>query len=317
MATTPANWGNINMLRDTDDDAGYYAVVCSVSPNWKGAILYVSDDGGANYNPVTTLDKNAVAGGTSTALGDFPGGNVPDEFNTLVVTLYRGELSSVDYPSFINGLQAALVGNEIIYFRNAVLNMDGSYTLSGFLRGRRGTEYAIGTHQISERFVLLSTENIARIAGVTAFIGVERLYKCPSVGALLTDATAYTYTNNAVGLKPYAPVLLGGHIAPDGSAVLYWTRRTRISGEWRSNVDVPISETVESYVIEICDGTFTTIKRTVNSSVSTITYSQADQITDFGSPQSFVYFRVYQISERVGRGYASQGTAPTSSTAFI
>jgi hypothetical protein len=37
-------------------------------------------------------------------------------------------------------------------------------------------------------------------------------------------------------------------------------------------------------------------------------YSAAEQTTDFGAPQSSVDINVYQISSRIGRGFAGQAT---------
>jgi hypothetical protein len=40
-------------------------------------------------------------------------------------------------------VNAAVLGDEILYFRDATLESDGTYTLRGLLRGRRGSEYAM------------------------------------------------------------------------------------------------------------------------------------------------------------------------------
>jgi hypothetical protein len=87
-------------------------------------------------------------------------------------------------------------------------------------------------------------------------------------------------------------------------------RRGRISGEWRSGASVPLSEETEAYEVEIFeDDTYATVVRTITGITSqTTTYSAADQTTDFGSPQSTIYFRVYQRSAVVGRGHPADGS---------
>jgi len=51
-------------------------------------------------------------------------------------------------------------------------------------------------------------------------------------------------------------------------------------------------------------GTYTTLKRTFFSLTSETTpYTSAEQVADFGSNQSTLYVKVYQISATVGRGY--------------
>jgi len=52
------------------------------------------------------------------------------------------------------------------------------------------------------------------------------------------------------------------------------------------------------------DGSYASIVRTISASDSTVTYTSADQTTDFGSPPTTLYLDIYQISATVGRGYA-------------
>jgi hypothetical protein len=293
------------MLRDGDNDAGFYAAACG-NADWTGAVLFRSSDGGASYASVMDLTTAATIGVVGVALGGFSGGNVPDELNTVNVTLYHGTLSSSTFAAFLNCESAALIGDEIIIFRTATLNIDGSYTLSGLLRGRRGTECAMSGHANGERFVLLDS-SIRRIAAETSDIGIERLYKSVTSGMTLATATAQSFTNTGAALKPYAVVQIGGGRNADGSVVVNWIRRGRLSGEWRDSVDVPLGEDAESYDVEICDSSFATVKRTYSSlSSPTVTYAAADQTTDWGGLQSTIYVRVFQRSAAVGRGTPAQ-----------
>jgi hypothetical protein len=299
---------NINMLSDADNDAGFYAAANGGNTSWRGASLFRSTDGGSSYAVVGAFDTPAAMGVSTSALGQFYGGNTPDEINTLNVTLSYGELSSVSYASFVNGTQAALVGDEIICFRDATLNVDGSYTLQGLLRGRRGSGYAMTAgHAIGDRFVLLAGSAIKRIADVTASIGLARLYKAVTLG--LADATPQSFTNIGAGLKPYAPVNLGGGRDTDGNVQLQWVRCNRIGFEWRDGVDVPMSEESEGYEVEIyTNNSFTTLKRVLTTPVSQADYTAAQQVTDFGIVQPLICFRVYQMSAVVGRGYAASAS---------
>jgi hypothetical protein len=300
------------MLSDSDNDARFFAAAAGFTPaNWRGAVLYESRDGGVNYTAIKTLSAAATMGYTTDILGDFASGNIPDESNTVNVDLLDGELSSTTTAGLLAGTNTCVIGDEIIYFRTATLEVDGSYTLSGLLRGRRGTEYAMGAHAIGDRFVLVTSATVARIGQVTADIGATRHYKAVSNGSTLADAEEIEFTNDGATLEPYAPVHLGGGRDASGNLTINWTRRNRISGEWRDSVDVPMSETSEAYEVDIySDGTYSTVLRTVTGlSSATTPYSAADQTTDFGSPQSTVYFRVYQMSSIVGRGRAASGSA--------
>lgn len=296
---------NINMLRDTDDDPGFYAAAGSSDPKWSGCVLFQSADDGATYQQVATITTAATMGKTLNALGNFAGGNIPDEISALTVRMTRGSLSSVPYAAFLNGVQAAIIGDEIVYFRDAVLNQDGTYTVSGFLRGRRGSEYAMGSHAAGERFILADT-SLQRIAGVTADLHVPRLYKAVTNGGSLAKTASRSFTNDGAGLKPYAPVQVGGGRDASGNLTINWTRRTRISGEWRQGVDVPLGEASEAYEVDILSGS--TVVRTLSASSPTVAYAVADQIADFGSAQSSVSARVYQLSAVIGRGWPASAT---------
>jgi hypothetical protein len=296
---------NINMLRDADNDAGFYAAA-SGDASWRGATLFQSADGGASYQSIATFTNAATMGQTVNALGDFHGGNIPDELNSLTVRLTSGELSSISFDSFIAGIQQAVIGDEIAYFRNAALNSDGTYTLTGFMRGRRGSEYAMSTHVARERFVLLNPNTMVRVAASTSDIGRTQLYKAVTSGGSLGTTAPQSFKNEGAGLKPYAPVQVGGGRNAAGDLIINWTRRTRIGGEWRDNVDVPLGETREQYQVDILNGA--SVVRTLTVTTPTMTYAASDQVADFGSAQSSITVSVYQISEVVGRGYPANAT---------
>ena len=299
------------MLRDQDNDAGFYAAVCGQNANWRGAVLFQSVDGGASYQGVETFTRQAPIGTLTTTLGNFTGGNTVDEINTFTVDLDYGELSSTSYDGLLAGTMSAIVGQEILSFRTATLNGDGTYTVSGLLRGRRGSEYAIGTHGPGERFVLVTPSAFRRIAADTASLGVPRLYRAVTAGLMTDSAPAVSFTNVGAGLKPYACVHLGGGRLANGDIALHWTRRTRISGEWRDGVDVPISEQAEAYEVAIWSNASRTVLRRTLAGLSSpvATYTADQQVEDFGGLQPVLYFTVYQLSDVVGRGYAAHGTA--------
>jgi hypothetical protein len=74
-------------------------------------------------------------------------------------------------------------------------------------------------------------------------------------------------------------------------------------------VDAGLGESTEAYETDICsDGTYTTVKRTITSTTPTCTYTVANQVTDFGSAQSTIYAKTYQLSSVVGRGYSIAGS---------
>jgi hypothetical protein len=299
---------NINALRDDDDNAGFYAVATSSAKSWPGATMYQSSDSGSSYQVVSTFTSRATMGRTLGALGDYEGGNTVDEINSLTVKLTYGTLASVPYESLLEGAQAALIGDEVVYFRDAVLNGSGLYTLRGLLRGRRGTEWAMSTHATGDRFVLLTPGTVKPIPQVTSDIGKTRLYKMVTSGASLSSANPQSFTNLGARLKPYAPVLIGGGSDADGNLTINWTRRTRVSGEWKDGLEVPLGEASEAYDVEIVDQTLTNVKRTFSNLPSpTVMYSAADRIADGYVDGDPTFVKVYQLSAIVGRGYPGIG----------
>jgi len=118
---------------------------------------------------------------------------------------------------------------------------------------------------------------------------------------------AQDFTYSAKSLKPYAPVHIAGSRNGSSDLTISWKRRTRLNGDWRDGVDIPLSEESERYEVDIMQGA--TVKRTITglTSPSTI-YTAAQQVTDFGATQSSVLVNIYQLSASVGRGYAGIAT---------
>ena len=298
---------NINMLFDTDDDAGFYAAATSTASGWRGATLSRSNDGGTTWLFAGTFLSLSTVGTCITALGNYQGGNTPDELNAVTVSMTSGTLASVSYAAFVSNAQLAIIGDEIVSFRSVTLNVDGTYTLRGFLRGRRGSEYAMGSHAIGDRFILVDTAAMIRVADTSASIGLARLYRAISSG--LTTGASQSFTNTGAGLKPYAVVQVAGGRYADGAVLISWVRRTRTSGEWRDGVDAPVGETSEAYEVEIWNSARTTRLRTITGiSSPSVTYTAAQQVTDFGSVQASLAVSIYQLSSVVGRGYESRAT---------
>jgi hypothetical protein len=302
---------NINMLRDADNDAGIYAAACARDPlvTYGGTTVYVSSDSGVSYSSLATIPSETTMGYTTDALGDFAGGNIPDELSHVNVVLNQGSLSSTNYAGLLAGTNMAVIGDEILYFRDRTLEANGSLTLTGFLRARRGSEYAMSTHVAGERFILVNHSTMVRIAQTTADIGVAKLFKPVGAGSSLAGTTAQAFTNLGTGLKPYAPVHLGGGRNADNDVILIWVRRGRIDGSWRDLVDVPLSETSEAYSVRFYSSdTYATVVRTVEVTAQTTTYTAAQQTSDGLTPGNTVYFDVRQLSAVVGPGHAARGS---------
>jgi hypothetical protein len=220
------------------------------------------------------------------------------------VTLLAGTLSSASELSVLNGANIALVGRELLQFKRAALQDDGSYILSGLLRGRAGTP--TGEHVAGEQFVLMS--HAIRIDGIASDIGLLRQYKAVTSGSSIESAATVFFSNAARGLLPLSGVQLGSGRDASGNITINWVRRTRVDAQWRDNVDAGLGESPESYEIDIYDGgSYLSVLRTIATATPTASYTAAQQVTDFGSEQAEVHVRIYQLSAVVGRGSLLEG----------
>lgn len=290
---------DISLVSDSDVDNGLY-LAGDGEENWQSATVYVSRNGGNSYELATNLTANSVFGTCNTVLAPGPTTGM-DATNTLSVTIREGvELESISLVDLNNRQNTALIGNEIIRFQTAVLAASNTYQLSNLLRGRRGTEWAVSTHTAGENFYLLS-DYLERVEGNVADIGRTLQFKAITPGQTLDEVSPVAITVEGNSLKPYAPINLGATKDPSGSITITWIRRDRKAGDRTDYANFPLSEAFERYDVDIYNGA--AVVRTVNSTEATVSYTAAEQIVDFGSAQTTISIRVYQISGIVGRGY--------------
>lgn len=115
-----------------------------------------------------------------------------------------------------------------------------------------------------------------------------------------------TETFKGVGLRPYAPCHVG--FAWNGGDLAFtWIRRDRsVAADGWDQTEIPLSETAESYDLEIYDAAGSSVVRTFASlSSAEATYSAAQQEANFpaGLPNPLI-LKLYQLSTVFGRGVA-------------
>ncbi|MNE59964.1 hypothetical protein D3C80_1550850 [compost metagenome] len=187
------------------------------------------------------------------------------------------------------------------------MQADGSYLLSGFVRGDRGTEWATGLHVAGDYFVLLDDPDNAFIGLPVSAIGAASTLRGVTAGASIDSASDVPFTYQGVNLECLGPVSANGVRDASGNFSATFVRRSRLSSSWwTTGVPAPIGETTEAYDIEVMDGS--TVVRTITATSPEFDYPAADQAADFGSAQSSITFRIYQRSEVVGRGYPLEVT---------
>lgn len=291
------------------NDVGFVGVMTGDTDSWPGGLLVRSNDEGQTWTDLQGFSGKATIG---TARSSLPASTCTlIDQRTLTVDMISGEPESVTRDQMLSGVNYAAYGLdgrwEVVRFQNAALQADGSYLISGFVRGERGTEWATGLHAAGDYFVLLDDPDNIFIGSPVESIGLSRLYRGVTSGASVDSASDVPFTYRGVNLECLSPVYASG--VRDGSSNFTgtFTRRSRFSSSWWvTGVAAPVGEASEAYEIDVMDGS--TVARTITASTPSFAYSAADQSTDFGSAQASITFRIYQLSATVGRGYPLEVT---------
>ena len=147
---------------------------------------------------------------------------------------------------------------EIIAAQTCTLITGKSYTLQNLLRGRFGTEWAMGLHAAGDALVLLDPADVVAISVSSGAIGLSSLYRGITADRDISTDSNRSFAYQAVNLKPLSPVSLSGNRDASNDWSFTWVRRTRTGGEWRDYVDAEIGEASEQYQIDVfADGTYT------------------------------------------------------------
>ena len=291
-------------LLPSETSAERMFAACTSDGAFYGANLFRSNDGGGTWSYVGQVTQNAVVGTTITVLP--PGNSVTwDEASTVDVTLSHGTLESRPAGDVLNYFNAALIGAEIVQFKQASLIAANTYRLSGLLRGRLGTEHEVDRHIANEPFLMLNS--LQSISFPTSEWHMDKLYRIGPSTLPITDEKYrdYTVNLNGLGARPYSVCHVSGFKDGTGSLTVSWVRRARMNGDWKPYTDVPVGENSETYQVDVvsADGN---IKRTITVNEPKAVYSANEQIVDFGSLQAVVRVRIYQMSEVYGRGVVKE-----------
>jgi hypothetical protein len=314
-APTKAQVFDIPFLNDEEAEDRpllHYAASYYGNGSWPGAVFWQGEFALGEYeqwNAVDSADK-ATWGYLEDVLGEAD----PwcwDRGNSIIVGLKSGTLTSVTEAE-INAdpsLNQCIIGLgeqwEICNFTTATHLGSGRYTVSGFKRGRRGTEWAIPLHAAGDEFWL--TDDVKRDTYGLSNVGLTEHYKGQTVGRDPVGAPEIEVELEAQSLKPYAPANLRAvRNFTSGAWTITGTRRTRLGGAWVGGTPIPLSEASEDYEVIILDGDEE--KRSLDvifdgNGDFEATYSGSDQTTDFGSVQSIISVAAYQLSDAVGRGF--------------
>lgn len=305
------------LLRDADDGLHLMAAVKpSEAGRWTGASVYRSVDD-ASFSSVASTSARSIFGRATTALADFAGWTW-DETGTVTVdtggaTLVSSSKEAMQADGSINVAALGIDGRwEIIRYRTATLGAPGVYTLTGLLRGLKGTEQYRGLHAVHDKFVKLSASTLQRIGVSAPELGVARYWKGVSAGQQVSAVDSQTVSPDGVALKPWAPVELRISRDSPPDAMITWHGRSRLSIRFGGpgGTYVQPDATLIGYRLRIyADDNFAAIVRTEDVTDPEFEYSAAEQTSDGLTPGDPISVRITQLSAVVGEGYILEGTA--------
>lgn len=304
-APTPVRMEIIDTVTIPSAEGAGVVFIAAAAKIYYGAHLYRSVDNGVSFSLIKSDIRAGIIGDTVSALGV----GTPytwDNRSSVDVRLVSGTLESRPEIDVLNGANLCIIGEELVQYRSAVLIAENTYRLSGLLRGRFGTEHHIKGHIPGERFVRIHADFVEQITVPSADWFKSYIYRYGSASYAVTHES---YRQNSVAIRahsgmPLAPCHLEGQRAKSGDLVITWVRRTRGDGDMKDYTDVPLNETAEQY--ECCIVKDGNEIRTFAVHVPRAVYTAAEQTADFGSVQSAVHVRVYQISETRGRGFVRE-----------
>ncbi|MCB1452949.1 MAG: phage tail protein, partial [Rhizobiaceae bacterium] len=271
---------------------------------WPGTLAVYKGSDTSSFVFNRTIDAQATKGRLLEPLAAGPL-FVVDRANSVTVKMENGALTSITELEMLGGRNVAAVGDvdngwEILQFAAAELVAPRTFRLSSFLRGQSGSEIEMmPLRPAGSRLVFLNTA-VVQPQIELAEAKLDLIWRIgPAQYDLNRAHVSIPHRGQMLGLRPYAPahartVRVGDDI------LISWIRRTRIDGDSWDVAEVPLGEDVETYILEIMNGT--TLLRAVKTNSPDYLYRSADIASDFGTfPEAFTV-RIAQISLVYGRG---------------
>ncbi len=309
----------LDLPQISEDVAAHRPLIAAYSAPWPGEIAVwrsASEDG---FEWLTGVTQAAQMGVLVSDLWSGPVSRF-DHGNELIVDLSSGTLGSVTDLALFAGANAFAVESapgvwEIVQAGTAELLAEGRYRLTRLLRGQRGTEHAIGNPAPAGARVVVLDVSLAALPVLEAELGIAWNWRIGPASHPVSGDTyvAETFTPSGAGLRPFSVA----HIEhpwrtprTPGDLTIRWVRRSRaLSADSWAALEVPMSEQMEAYEVEILDGSV--VRRTLSATTTSVVYTSAQQIADWGAllgPGDSLAIHIYQLSALVGRGALKSAT---------
>lgn len=239
-----------------------------------------------------------------------------DHGNAVYLDLLDGRLESVTDIRLFAGENAMALQQpngrwEVLQFARAELIAPGRYRLSRLLRGQRGTEPDMAPVVEAGARIVMLDEQLVPLPVPEADLGLPANWRIGPASQPVSDDSyaAASFTPAGIGLRPFAPVHVRQpwrHGRAPGDLEIRWIRRDRAlaADSWNAAA-IPMSEAREDWQVEILDGAVAI--RTLTASTSSVTYTAAQQLADWGAllgPGDSLRLRIAQIGQAFGPGAA-------------
>jgi Putative phage tail protein len=221
---------------------------------WRRAALSIRDG-----------ERSIVLGGTNgaAAMGVLVGGLpahsplLVDSANQPLIRLLHdgmtlpvgtGDPTSFDAPPI-------WLGGEIIRYGQAEKIAACDYRLKDLLRGCFGTGDAQPSHSYGTEALLLEPQSLFLLDGAMTPVGAMIDVEAIGTGDIAPVSRSLMVSGNA--LQPRAPVHGEIDRLANGDFRLSWVRRDRLVHSWADGADLPNSENVAAYAVELAVGGIT------------------------------------------------------------
>lgn len=264
---------------------------------WTGAIIEMLVDTewlslGTTVYPATMGTLAAALPSISTEL---------DETNTITVTLNDDDVASISQAEFDVGGNLALVGDELIQFRDVTPN-GTDYDLSYLMRRRLHTYAA--THAIGTRFVKLFNPTVIELP--SALVNETITFRCYSIGN--APAVADEFELDFYGLsqfewEPEDPIMYNSGT----DWVFEWSNNKRVGA---LNIGVTSSHLIATHILlqEESPG-FKSFWIELAGTGETTTFTAAQQTAAFGGVQTgWEFVTIYSKNRYTGLGHPAFAT---------
>jgi hypothetical protein len=302
----------MDLPRYAEDSAGRFARAAVFARPWRPVTLSASATR-EGYAARLSLDRPARTGTLVAAL--LPGvcGRF-DRVNAMTLDLHGGELSAIGDLALLNGEnRVAVRANngawEILGFAEAVEIAAGRWRLTRLLRGLAGTTDALdaGSDAGAAAVVLDGAVQPLGLSDAEAGQPMNWIVEAQGAPAGSLPAGGVGAIAFAGGMRaetPLAPVHLRARRRPDGDVAIGWIRCARRNADAWLDGETPLDEPREAYRVEILQDA--RVLRTIDAAIPGIVYAAADEIADFGRPQTRLAVRVRQQGQTVALGLPAQ-----------